>query len=672
MRVLLLLSLFSGLLIGAGCPPKVGEGEESCMHCHRGIEQAHPPIAEGQCTTCHGGDGEVFEKENAHVAIPQNYAQVRGEGLPPAPPGFIKDFAPDQLDAIDPDYVRFINPGDLRVLDQTCGQCHQEQSRTLKNSIMATNAGHYFPTLVLANLQENSDALFGARPIVDDECDPQTVGTVCELDVIRPPLADVIEEAIANDDTDELEKIAYDHYLAKNCNTCHQSGYPRNNSPGLYRSTGCTACHMVYSDQGVYEGNDPTIPKGTPTHAAKHEITKNIPSEQCGHCHFQGGRIGLNYRGIREGGFNEANTPENAVPINETLYGHSPGYYFTDEDSTNSVDETPADVHYQAGMECGDCHVGSDVHGNDNIYSSSKGQVDLRCEDCHGTIRERVTPDAEGIYRTQSGRALPQLFTDADGRVMLKSLKDQNHVVSQPAELMAPGGNASELMHTAMGEDENGFSHTDALTCDSCHNSWNFYCIGCHVSYDLRLDQVDYQTGLSTPGLTRGSRQEYTLDNTLLGTAPDGRIQTVSPSQQVNMTIVGAERYGAVDGELLLGTKINEGQDNERTIGKYRVGPGGANNGFAPFFQHTTSRGSRSCATCHRRDNSEAERLRVRGVYGFGTGEFMLTDEDGSQIDGLRFLDDDGNATTTWVHPNTGPASAEVRERALGVVLDDQ
>ena len=50
----------------------------------------------------------------------------------------------------------------------------------------------------------------------------------------------------------------------------------------------------------------------------------------------------------------------------------------------------------------------------------------------------------------------------------------------------------------------------------------------------------------------------------------------------------------------------------------------------------------------------------------------MLTDQDGSQIDGLQFLDAEGNATTTWVHPGTGPASPEVRERALSVVLEEE
>lgn len=59
-----------------------------------------------------------------------------------------------------------------------------------------------------------------------------------------------------------------------------------------------------------------------------------------------------------------------------------------------------------------------------------------------------------------------------------------------------------------------------------------------------RLDQVDYQTGLKTPGLTRGDRTSHALDKLLLGTAPD-RVQTAHPSQQLQMSVFNAAPTGA-------------------------------------------------------------------------------------------------------------------------------
>ena len=60
----------------------------------------------------------------------------------------------------------------------------------------------------------------------------------------------------------------------------------------------------------------------------------------------------------------------------------------------------------------------------------------------------------------------------------------------------------------------------------------------------------------------------------------------------------------------------------------------------------------------------------MRGVYGYGTGEFMLTNPEGPDVDALQFLDADGNQLTDFAHQGTGPLSAQVRERAIGVVLE--
>ena len=654
--------LFAPLLALAACeegssPPTNPDG---CLKCHRGIEHAHDPIPPTECAICHGGDQSGADKATAHIPVPDDWASIRGDGLPPAPFGFIEDFAPDQLDAIDPAYLRFINPGDIRVVDDTCGTCHAEHARNMGSSVMTTNAGHYYPTLLLAGLQDDRLAKYGSYGAIDPECDPSITGTSCELEPLLPPAAEEIDRVLASGDAGELEELAYAHYLAKNCNTCHQAGFPRNNSPGLYRSTGCTSCHVVYDTLGTYRGGDPTIPKGTPVHPAKHRITKAIPTEQCATCHFQGGRIGLLFRGIREGGFG-SNTPPNAVPINETLYGHAPGYYFTDEDSTNDVDETPPDLHYAAGMHCADCHVGSDVHGDGRLYASSKLQLDLACEDCHGTVRERATPDRKGTFRTRKGRALPQLSQEGDGTVVLTGVVDgARHEVTQVADKLAPGGDASDAMRAAMAPDGDDWSHSDSITCDTCHTTHTLMCVGCHVSFDLRLSQVDYQTGLRTPGLTRGSRSGYTLSQLLLGTAPDGRVQTVHPSQQVQLTIVDP------DGELLLGER-----GERRDIGAFRPGPtGGPNNGFVPFFQHTTVKKPRTCDHCHRTDDSPEEWARVMGVYGYGTGEFMLDAPGGGQVDAMQFLDEMGQPTTVWVHEGTGPVDKARETRALDVVVE--
>ncbi len=652
-------------LVLAGCPGGPPASGDQCVGCHVGIEPMMPSIADDSCVICHGGDRDGRTVEDAHVAVPENWAAVRGTVLPPAPDGYIRDFMPAQLDQLSVEYVRFINPGDMRAVDRTCGVCHSEIVETWTSSVMTTNAGHYMPSRHLAGLQ-GLDAIYAAGPAADPNCDLSIEGTVCEVEAMLPqPEAEVLQ-AFDDNDVDALQEIGWDHYLAKSCGDCHASGFGPNDSPHRYRSAGCTSCHVLYGSDGLYLGNDPVISRTTPVHPMRHEVTTAIPSEQCATCHFQGGRIGLLFRGIREGGFSE--TPEFAETWDETAFGHTPGFYILDEDTRNDVDETPPDLHFAAGMHCADCHVGTDVHGTGRIYTTAKQQVDLRCEDCHGTVRQAATADDSGIFRTESGRPLPQL-SRADGAVVLTGVVDGvEHVVPQPAALLADGGTGTAAMHRAMGLDGD-WSHTDSLTCDTCHTSYNQVCIGCHVSFDARLSQVDDQTGEPSIGFTRGSRQTYSLDTVLLVQAPDGRVQTSVPSAHAQLTVVDPEGNLAIGGLAL----DEQGQPTEQVRGVFRkTETSDANIGFPPFFQHTTSAKPRSCSTCHRTDDTEQEWARVRGVYGFGTGEFMLPHPDGPPVDALQFLAEDGTPLVDWFHRDTGPVPAQMRDRALGIVVTDE
>jgi len=74
-----------------------------------------------------------------------------------------------------------------------------------------------------------------------------------------------------------------------------------NDQPGDYRSSGCSACHVVYSNDrdprhsgpyaqfghdGTSTSVDPTIPKGESGHPLKHEFSRAIPTSTCMICHM--------------------------------------------------------------------------------------------------------------------------------------------------------------------------------------------------------------------------------------------------------------------------------------------------------------------------------------------------------------------------------------------------
>ncbi|MBW3542770.1 MAG: hypothetical protein KY476_21115, partial [Planctomycetes bacterium] len=54
------------------------------------------------------------------------------------------------------------------------------------------------------------------------------------------------------------------------------------------------------------------------------------------------------------------------------------------------------DIHLEKGMHCVDCHFIQDVHGNGKLYGEVRAAIEIRCEDCHGTVGERAIVNVDG------------------------------------------------------------------------------------------------------------------------------------------------------------------------------------------------------------------------------------------------------------------------------------
>ena len=77
-----------------------------------------------------------------------------------------------ELDAIDRDYLRFINPGDFRVLDLTCAKCHREASDVVTRSTMAHTAGEIAVARYRAQATDNPLGNYSAVEVQDPNRDP--------------------------------------------------------------------------------------------------------------------------------------------------------------------------------------------------------------------------------------------------------------------------------------------------------------------------------------------------------------------------------------------------------------------------------------------------------------------------------------------------------------------
>ena len=141
------------------------------------------------------------------------------------------------------------------------------------------------------------------------------------------------------------------------------------------------------------------------------------------------------------------------------------------------------DIHQEKGMHCIDCHFSQDNHGDGKLYGEVRNAVEITCQDCHGSIRQRaderfVTKDGDIQLRT-TGNASPakgknepfagtklnggvakvvypegvkaDRFSMRDGIVIQHSAiyKDKEWIVKQTKDTITPGHPDSTKRHTA-------------------------------------------------------------------------------------------------------------------------------------------------------------------------------------------------------------------------------
>ncbi|HUG89929.1 MAG TPA: hypothetical protein VML55_03790 [Planctomycetaceae bacterium] len=294
----------------------------SCLHCHNGIEKEHESEAVRLgCVDCHGGDPDCFIKEGAHV-LPRFPDIWQGAGNPR------KTFA--ILNQERPEFVRFINPGDWRVVHLTCGTagCHPREMHTNRKSIMGHSAMVPGSALYNNGAVPNKIYRYGEvygwggvpmrafsnpMPTIADVRDRGVlpwIDPVPRWEITQPDFRFRVLEINNNatskrgPGTDARIDGVFLNVQKTKLNDPTMPFLGMNNNPGDYRSSGCTACHMLYANdrnpmasahiaefgnRGFSYTDDPTIPRDEPGHPIKHKLTRAIPSSQCMTCHFHQG-----------------------------------------------------------------------------------------------------------------------------------------------------------------------------------------------------------------------------------------------------------------------------------------------------------------------------------------------------------------------------------------------
>jgi len=327
-----------------------------CTTCHTSTDEPsmHPGgTVQIGCADCHGGDPRVGVPAGAEPGS-RAYTNAKAKAHPkPRNPSLWRSGAANPERAYtawlreSQEYIQFVNPGDLRVVDRTCGTCHAAEVMNTRTSMMTHGA-----MLWGAALYNNGSVPF-KNPRYGESYAPD--GTPQRLVTWPPPTAEETRtkgvlpflEPLPRWEITQpgnvlrvFERGGFKRPEVGNPTRFEEPGRPdakvsdrgfgtllrtdpvflglqktrlldpllslpgTNDQPGDYRGSGCTACHVVYANdrspvhsaQYAQFGNaghsataDPTIRRGEPGHPIKHTFTRSIPSSQCMTCHMHPG-----------------------------------------------------------------------------------------------------------------------------------------------------------------------------------------------------------------------------------------------------------------------------------------------------------------------------------------------------------------------------------------------
>jgi hypothetical protein len=536
-------------LAACGGPPVRTEDFTDCLKCHQGVEaisENHP----FECAGCHVGGRDPAEgRLTDHGKIVKNPS------------------APDQ-------WSRF------------CLPCHREEIDRVDRSLHGTVAGIINQTRYLWGAQASADPpLFGLG------------GALSPL-----PLPDPLVYPESSADL-------VDDFLRRRCLRCHLHDRG-SGGMGLYRSTGCAACHVLYGDDGLYEGRDRAISRDRPGRPASHRFTKRIPDGQCLHCH-NGNRVGADYEGRFEADFSDTYRYGGWATRGKSVKYGLPSHRLR------------KDVHAEKGLWCIDCHRGSDLMGDGHVYGYQMAAVKRACTDCHGGFGGALP--SEGITEIRRGTAGFVFVSSVDGRDHLLPIFDG----------ASPGHDVPEHHR---------------LRCGACHGQWSFQ------DYGLSVIREDLSGGEKWSSLAAQGDPE--LENTLRKNAGDSGPGSSLSRDRLN----GQERLGIWSmgwrfrrwEPMPLGVDQNGRYTVLRPLYQYQVsyvdrlgnvavdsarpprgdgsGPGWA---FMPYVPHTVGPSGRSCDSCHL--NREAAGLGAQQVL---TEDTSLTVPSPPAISSMRLLNE--------------------------------
>jgi len=599
-----------------------------CIVCHKGIEnirdkasgmtKAILEVAEdaghkgNDCIVCHGGNPYNKSKKYAHMGTVEYFKNNKGP----------KEFYPA--------------PGSTEINQNSCGMCHQEQVNAQMNSLMMSEQDNIQGALWSFGAKNGRKHDIGMYASKNPDDPHKRLGSE-KYKSYMSKLA-LMEPQAFPTEMKELPAAPTDEEVEKDPSLSVYTFLHKNNSKNTLEK-GCASCHMPYSEDGYYKGDDKSINKNKKGHTLVHSLQSSrdvhvkmanieysgIPLNTCSKCHDSEKSVADSYRGLLK--------KEKDSSSDKYIHMHE-------------------DIHFQKGMLCQDCHTSNDMHGDGFLSGANAVAVEVECQDCHGTTKaypwelplgysdEFNTTVASGEARgtTQSvaeylkkgsvsdvndgyiltARGNPFTHATKVGDNIKIELASGKDIILTPLKKLKESNKLSKEALLAM----DGISaHNDTLECYTCHALWAPQSYGSHL-------EIDYSKNSVTQ-----SKDFVRFEDPALCQNGEGRVSPAIPDIYNSVTVIDKKS------KMLLKNHKYMVPDTKKQYAS----------GVLPIQPHTITKKSRSCESCHATSKA----------MGMGIGSLK------SIYDETRFLDE--NATqlrSVGSHLKlSAPLSEEQRDR---------
>jgi hypothetical protein len=484
-----------------------------------------------------------------------------------------------------------LTPGNRSVVNRTCGasNCHGEVEVRVRGSLMNTMSG-----------------------VVS--VDKFAFGENADLD--------------AHFDVALLKHSPADTHLCELCASCHLGQDKLQPGPidESSRGGGCSACHLSYDSAAVAElqhCGGPSAPLHHP------DISIHVHQQACFGCHSRSGRIATSYEGWHE------------TQLDEEAAKARPGWpvQFRLLADGRVFEKHPADVHFEKGMTCVDCHVAAEVMSDGVAHAHERDAVKISCADCHvagatpekefsqldaetqqiAAMRKLNEPGRRFVISQSGSAEYANVFLGNDGRPQVALIESAKVLEAKPAAAVCA---RSGSMH-------------ERLECGACHSAWAPQCISCHTSFDPKAQGWDHLAGKFVTGAWQEEAADFQSDAPPLGfernAGANGKIE-----ERITTFVPG----------MILNLKLTSGE--AKSGSEFR-------RFFAPASPHTTSAQSRDCRSCHMNPAALGYgRGQLKYEVKGGAGNWLFTPayprsaQDGLPMDAwIGFLQEPGIGTTT-------------------------